>query len=71
MIYRTAAGDILDDIAQRLMGGAEHVVQLMEANRHVAGLGVVLPAGVDLEVPVPAAGARETREPIRLWGDGA
>ena len=71
MTYRTAEGDVLDEIAHRLMGAAEHVVQLMEANRHAAGLPVVLPAGIDLAIPVPAAGARETRQPIRLWGGGA
>ena len=71
MIYHTAAGDVMDAVAHRLMGGAEHVVQLLEANPHAAGLPVVLPAGIDLIVPVPAPGARETRQPIRLWGDRA
>ena len=71
MTYRTAAGDVLDDIAHRLMGGVEHTLALMEANRHAAGLPLVLPAGIDLVIPAPAAGARETRQPIRLWGDGA
>lgn len=68
MTYVTAAGDMLDAIAHRLMGGAEHVVLLMEANPHVAGLPPVLPAGLLLDVPVPAAGDAATVTPIRLWG---
>ena len=68
MTYRTAAGDVLDDIAHRLMGGTVHTFALITANPHAAGLPLVLPAGIDLTVPVPESSARETRQPIRLWG---
>ncbi len=61
---------MLDAIARDTMGGTEHVVALMAANPHVSGLPAVLPAGLELMVPEPAADAATPERPIRLWGRG-
>ena len=66
--YRTVEGDMLDAVAHRLMGGADRVAALMEANPHVAGLPALLPAGLVLAIPAPAAGPPSPARPIRLWG---
>lgn len=70
-MVETRAGDTLDLVAHRALGGAQHVVALMELNRHVAGLPAVLPAGITLQLPdVPESEAAATVAPVRLWGDG-
>lgn len=66
--YVTVRGDVLDAIAHRLMGGADRVVALMEANRHAAHLPAVLPAGLTLTIPAVAEAAAPTVAPVRLWG---
>lgn len=64
--HRTIAGDMIDVVAHRLMGSDAHAASLLEANRHVAGLGPVLPAGLVLAIP-DAPAAPGVRQPIRLW----
>ena len=68
MTYVTIEGDMLDAIAQRLMGDAQLVVTLARANRHVAGLPGVLPAGLVLTIPETGTAELSTETPIRLWG---
>lgn len=65
MIYRTKDGDVLDLICHKYYGDAPCSVEAVyEANRGLADLGPVLPAGVLIELP--AAQPIEAA-PIRLW----
>lgn len=65
-VHVTADGDVLDAVALERMGSEAQVVRLLEANRHIAGLGPVLPAG--LRLTIPAAPPAPVVRPVRLWG---
>lgn len=66
--YMTSDGDTLDFICWKFYGQQSGAVELvLEANRDVADVGPVMPAGVRLvlpELPRPAAEV----QPLRLWG---
>lgn len=65
-LYRTRSGDMIDAICYKYYGGQQSgaVEIIYEANRGLAFLGAILPAGLVIELPdidIPA----ET--PIKLW----
>lgn len=65
-LYRTIDGDMADALALRLLGSAQHVVLLLEANPGLPAHGAVLPAGLVLVIPpTPVSTSRST---MRLWG---
>lgn len=64
--YRTRDGDMLDAICRHYYGRESAVTAVLEANRHLADYGPVLPPGVIIDLPElpdhePGAGA------TRLW----
>lgn len=66
--YQTKQGDRLDIICWHYygryrMGTVEAVI---EANPHIADYGAVLPAGVEVELPVLAQPVKD-QAVIRLW----
>lgn len=65
--YQTKDGDVLDDVVSRYYGDtANGIVELvLEANRGLADLGPVLPAGVSITLPDRPAVATESL--VRLW----
>jgi phage tail protein X len=65
-VWRTTDGDMLDAICKAHYGTEAHVPTVLEANRGLAALGPVYPAGVTITLPVIAAPA--TAGQIRLWG---
>ena len=69
MIYRTKDGDMLDAICHSELGRADLVVQVLEANPHLADLGPVYPAGV--LITLPTVRAETTKPTVRLWGTRA
>jgi len=67
MIYRTRAGDMLDDICSRYYGGVlgRQVEAVMEANRALdLGQYAKLPGGLEITLPEIVA---ETKETVRLF----
>jgi len=63
--YRTRDGDTLDYIANKVYGSTDATEQLIEANRTIADLGVVLPAGVIVELPEIVL--EQKKQGVRLW----
>ncbi len=64
--YLTTDGDVLDEICWRRYGREDAVPDVLAANRGLADVGAVLPAGVLLVLPdLPNAGARLAVD--RLW----
>lgn len=64
--YRTIDGEVLDAICKRELGDEAHVPTVLEANPHLADLGPIYAAGVQIVLPVviePVA-----KGEIRLWG---
>jgi len=67
MTYRSKQNDVLDDVVARYYGDTDNgiVETVLEANPGLADLGPVLPAGIDIELPVrPSAPAKNL---TRLW----
>lgn len=64
--YRTADGDMLDDLCWRYYGQqAGAVERVMAANPGLAERGPVYPAGTLITLPdLPPP---QTRRPVRLW----
>ena len=67
--YRTLYGDALDQIAVAAGGTEADVTRILEANPGLSSQPPVLPAGLVIFVPPPAA--EQVRQPIRLWGAGS
>lgn len=65
MKYRTKDGDVLDAICLTHYGTTAPVEEVLDANRGLAALGPVLPAGVLIELPI----LETTPEvpAVRLW----
>lgn len=63
--YRTKDGDVLDWVCWRHYGREDAVVSVLEANRGLAALGPVLPAGID--VLLPDIDTQVESETVRLW----
>jgi phage tail protein X len=65
-VWRTNDGDMLDAICSSHYGTEAQVAAVLEANRGLAALGPVYPAGVLITLPVIASPAEAGQ--IRLWG---
>ena len=66
--YRTKAGDMLDELCERLYGQQSGAVELvLGANTGLAELGPVLPVDTVIVFPDLPKPATEL-QPIRLWG---
>lgn len=65
--YKTREGDLVDDIVWRYYGtrGGLATERVLEANKGLADLGPVLPAGVLLTLPGLPKPA--TTKGVRLW----
>lgn len=63
--YRTKAGDVLDDVCLRHYGRNDMVLVTLAANKGLAAVGAVLPAG--LLVVLPDAPALVAVATVRLW----
>nr|VFK59878.1 MAG: P2-like prophage tail protein X [Candidatus Kentron sp. TC] len=67
LTYRTKDGDVLDYLCWRHYGQQSGAVeQVLEANRGLAGKGVILPAGILITLPNLPTPVQEIRT-IRLW----
>lgn len=65
--YRTIDGDMVDEIAFREYGATAGAVEaIYEANRDLAELGPVLPAGVVILLPSLTAQQKQTSR-VKLW----
>lgn len=64
--YRNRDGDMLDAIANKELGAAAQVNDLLDANPHLSAQPPRLPAGVFITLPAPRAAQTSGR--IRLWG---
>jgi phage tail protein X len=64
--YSTIDGDMLDLICHRMLGSAQHMPAVLEANPGLAALGPVYPAG--LIILLPKLSAPVAQGEIRLWG---
>jgi phage tail protein X len=63
--YRVKAGDVLDDVCQRHYGRTDMLTAVLAANKGLAAMGPVMPAGLLInlpDAPVPVATAS-----VRLW----
>lgn len=68
MQYRTRDGDVLDAICWAYYGRVDVVPAVLEANRDLARLGPVLPAGVLIELPALAQSDSVSDTPsVHLW----
>ena len=66
MIYTTNDGESLDYICWRHYGRTASVVErVLTANRHLCEFGAVLPAGVQIELPV--IDEPKDKQKIKLW----
>ncbi|EKY7125089.1 tail protein X [Salmonella enterica] len=68
MIYITRDGDVLDEICARHYGVAQVVAALpvvLEANRGLADVGAIFPAGVQIILPDTEATTNEGD--FQLW----
>jgi phage tail protein X len=64
--YYSAQGDTLDIICYRYYGSQSVAVEeIMNANRHLADLGVVLPIGTKIMLPAIEKTAENKR--VALW----
>lgn len=67
MLVRSLQGDTLSSIAWRHLGQSSGLVeQLLPANPHLADLPPVLPAGIQVRLPILAA-APAAVQAVRLW----
>ena len=66
MQYRTKDGDVLDAICLAQYGSSATVPAVLAANRGLAAFGPVLPAGVEIELPVLEVATQEAAT-VRLW----
>lgn len=65
-IYVTIDGEVLDAICKRELGSETHVPAVLQANPHLADLGPVYNAGVNITLPEVTTPV--TTGEIRLWG---
>lgn len=65
--YRTADGEMLDAIANRVYGSCQAVHALLEANPHITRYGPRLPSGLTLTLPAVQDDA-QPKQTVRLWG---
>ncbi len=64
--YLTRQGDMLDAICWHYYGREGGAVEaVLRANRHLADVGAVLPAG--LVIHMPDIEPPQTTQPIKLW----
>lgn len=64
--YRTKDGDMLDRLCWKHYGRSRGVVEaVLEANPGLAGIGPVLPAGIEIALPDLPAPTKAAA--IRLW----
>lgn len=68
--YRTMDGDVLDAIAYKHLGSSEAVHALLHVNPGLAGMGAVLPAGLEVRIPQTVK-ASPRKKTVRLWGRSA
>lgn len=64
--YRTVEGDMIDAISVATYGTEDMVEAIYLANPHLAGLGPILPSGINLTLPERPV--RPTATLQRLWG---
>lgn len=68
MQVRAVQGDTVDEICWRHFGRTAGVVeQVLEMNRGLADLGVILPEGTLVELPDEAPAAAVTAQLVQLW----
>ena len=68
MIVTSIAGETVDLICRRHYGDESGYAEAVyDANRGLAALGAILPAGVVIVLPEVVAAAAEADTPIRLW----
>lgn len=65
-IVRAVAGDTLDVIVFRHYGSVAGAFEfVLQANRHLANVGPVLPSGIEILLPPMPV---QSRPIVRLWG---
>lgn len=63
--YTTVEGDRVDAIAARELGNSGFAGLIYDANRGLADLGIILPAGIEITLPDPPI--FEPRRIIRIY----
>jgi len=67
-LYTTVDGDVLDHICWRHYGREYRTTEaVLAANRNLASLGPVLPAGTKIQLPVISQPKRAITQRIRLF----
>lgn len=67
MIEPAVAGETVDQLVYRVLGkGSPAVEQVLEANPNLADLGLHLPRGTPVVIPVAASGPADLPQ-IQLW----
>lgn len=65
-IYTTKDGETLDYIVWRHYGSTDSILeQVLTQNRHLAGYGAVLPAGIKIVLPDIVQNTNKNK--IKLW----
>jgi len=64
--YRTKQGDVLDAICYQFYGREDATVEVLNANPSLADKGVVLAAGIIIQLP-PLATPSTPSKTVRLW----
>lgn len=64
--YLTKDGDVLDAICHEFYGSEDVVTQVLDVNVHLADMGPVLSAGVEITLPDVEVKQVEAQE-VTLW----
>lgn len=66
-VYHTAQGDTIDSICYKYYGNQSGTVEVvMDHNKHLADLGIVLPIGTRIELPAITTKPRQDKR-VALW----
>lgn len=65
MIYTTKDGETLDYICWKHYGNTNNVEKVLSVNRHIASMGAILTAGIQITLPVFEE--PKSSKKIKLW----
>lgn len=66
--YITREGDSIDSVCQSYYGKTSGIVELvLEANKGLEDQPVLMPAGIEIQLPEVSATENSSTQTIRLW----
>ncbi len=66
-VYHTAQGDTIDSICYKYYGNQSDAVEIvMNHNKHLVDMDIVLPIGIRVELPVITAKPKQDKR-VALW----